>query len=272
MTTPERIYRRLLRVYPADFRRDYAEPMAQLFADQLRDSRAAGTMAGPLGLWIRTLLDLATSSISQHLERDRTVAHSAAPLPTVSSRALGIAGMLAGAVLLAPFLVTFEAGWFAPHLIVFNAFVMALAIGMHRRQATASLGLALAATATVVIANGWYLAMTALSMADLNPFGGQFGFIYFLAGIAHWGSAAAYGAATIVIGAFWRWSGALLLIGSVLAGLGMDRLGLVAGDSIFGPLSQVGIPLHGAAWIVLGAELAFRAPRLMRTDGLMPNG
>jgi hypothetical protein len=258
MSTPERIYRRLLRVYPVDFRRDYAEPMAQLFADELRDTRVAGGPAGTLGLWVRTLLDIFTSAVSQHLERDRTVAHSAAPMPTFSSRALGIAGILAGAVLLAPFVIAFEDGWFAPHIILFNAFVIALAVGMHRRQATTSPGLAVTATAAVVLANAWYLAMTALSMADVNPFGTQFGSIYFLASIALWGSAVAYGAASLVIGAFWRWGPALLVIGSLLAGLGMGRLGLVAGDSIFVPLSQVGIVMHGAGWILLGAELALR--------------
>jgi hypothetical protein len=265
MTTPERLYRRLLRVYPADFRRDYAEPMAQLFADQLREARMAGAPAGSLRLWIRTLLDVFTSVVSQHLERDRTVAHSAAPLPTISSRALGIAGILAGAVLLAPFVVTFEDGWFAPHIILFNAFVIALAVGMHRRQAAPSPGLAIGATAAVVIASGWYLAMTVLSMADVNPFGTQFGYLSFLAGLALWGTSAAYGAASLVIGAFSRWGAGMLLIGSVLAVTGMDRLGLVNGESIFVALSQVGIVLHGAGWILLGAELAFRAPRLVRT-------
>lgn len=258
MSTPERIYRRLLRVYPADFRREYGEPMSQLFADQLRDMRAVGTPAGSLRLWARTVLDIGTSALSQHLERDRTVAHSAAPIPTISSRALGIAGVLAGVVLLAPFVITFEDSWFGPHILLFNAFVIALAIGMHRRQAAASPGLAVVATSAVVVANAWYLVMTALSMADANPIGSQFGYVYFLAGIALWVSGAAYGAASLAIGAFWRWGPALLLIGSALAGLGMDRLGLVEGDSIIGPLSQVGIVMHGLGWIVLGAELALR--------------
>lgn len=257
MSTPERIYRRLLRVYPADFRRDYAEPMAQLFADQLRDTRESAATAGSIRLWIRTLLDILTSALSQHMERDRTVAHSAAPMPTISSRALGIAGVLAGVVLLAPFVITFEGAWFAPHIILFNAFVIALAVGMHRRQAIASPRLALVATAAVVVANAWYLAMTALSMTGVYPLG-AFGYIYFLAGIALWVSAVAYGAASLVIGAFWRWGPALLVIGSALAVTGIERLGLVAGDSIFGPLSQIGLVMHGAGWIVLGAELALR--------------
>lgn len=259
MSTPERIYRRLLRVYPSEFRRDYAEPMAQLFADQLRDTRVAHGPAGTLRLWVRTLLDTFTSAVLQHLERDRTVAHSAAPTPTISSRGLGIAGILAGIVLLAPFLVTFEDGWFAPHIILFNAFVIALAVGLHRRQAMQKPGLALAATTAVVIANAWYLVMTALSMADVNPFGTQFGYIYFLASIVLWVSATAYGAASLAIGAFWRWGPALLVMGSLLAGLGIDRLGLVTGDSILVPLSQVGIVMLGLGWIFLGTELALHA-------------
>lgn len=262
MSTPERIYRRLLWVYPADFRRNYAERMAQLFADQLRETRAAGVTAGSLRLWVRTLLDIFISALSQHLERDRTVAHSAAPIPTVSERTLGVAGVLAGLVLLAPFVITFEQAWFAPHIILFNAFVIALAVGLYRRQAATSPRLALAASALVVAANGWYLAMTVLGMADVNPFGTQFGYIAFLAGIALWGSTAAYGAASLVTGAFSRWGPICLVIGSVLAGLGMSRLGLATEDSIFVPLSQVGIVMHGVGWILLGAELALRAPAL----------
>ena len=37
-------------------------------------------------------------------------------------------------------------------------------------------------------------------------------------------------------------------------------MGLVGGDSIFGPLSQIGLFLHGVGWILLGAELALRSP------------
>ena len=265
MSTPERIYRRLLRMYPADFRRDYAEPMSQLFADRARDARIGRGPTGMLQLWVHILVDTVTTAASQHLERDRTMAHSAAPVPTVSSRAMGMAGILAGAVLLAPFVITFEDAWFAPHIILFDGFVIAVAFGMHRRQATSSRALATAATAGVVIANAWYLAMTALSMADVNPFGTQFGVIYFWASMALWLSAAGYGAASLVIGAFRRWGPALLVIGSLLAVLGIDRIGLVTGDSIFVLLSQIGIVLHGLGWIILGAELAWRSPRLERT-------
>jgi hypothetical protein len=42
------VYRSLLRLYPRSFRADYGEPMAQIFADRLRDTgRRAWFLAGP---------------------------------------------------------------------------------------------------------------------------------------------------------------------------------------------------------------------------------
>lgn len=258
MTGQERFYRRLLALYPAAYRDRFEAEMVQLFGDQLRDARDVGESGGSLRLWVRTISDLFTSALSERRRRNRTVAHSASSMPTTSARALGIAGVLAGLVLVAPFVITFEQAWFAPHIVAFNAFVIALVVGLHRRQAAGSPGLALAAGAAVIVANAWYLAMTVLSMADVNPFGAQFGNVYFVAGIVVWVSAAAYGGASLVIGAFSRWGPIFLAIGSVLAGLGMGRLGLATGDSILVPLSQIGIAMHGMGWILLGAELALR--------------
>lgn len=261
MSTHERIYRRLLSMYPAGFRARYSEPMVQLFADQLRDARGMGAPAGSLRLWVRTVLDLVTSVVSQHLERDRTVAHSATSTPSTSARALGIAGVLAGLILVIPYFVTIDDVWFPPRIILFNAFVIAVAVGLYRRQAAASPRLALAATAVVILANGWYLGNVMLGVADINLFGNAVGLVMSLSGIALWAAAALYGGASLVIGAFSRWGPILLVIGSVLAATGFDRLGLVDRDSIFGPLSQVGGVMHGAGWILLGAELALRASR-----------
>ncbi len=256
MSTHERIYRRLLSVYPASFRARYAEPMAQLFADQLRDAHGRR-----LSLWARTVGDLFTSAVSQHLERDRTVAHSAAPMPTFSARALGIAGVLAGIVLIVPYVVTIDETWFPPRIILFNAFVIAVAVGLYRRQAAASPRLAAVATAVVLVANAWYLGMVALGLSDANPFGGALGTVWLISGLFLWGAAAIYGAASLAIGAFSRWGPILLVIGSVLTATGIDRLGLASGDSIFGVLSQVGGVMHGVGWIVLGVELALGVSR-----------
>ncbi|MDH4335283.1 MAG: hypothetical protein OEW24_08535 [Chloroflexota bacterium] len=261
MSTHERIYRRLLRLFPAAFRARYAEPMAQLFADQLRDAREAGAPAGSLRLWARTAGDLLTSALSQHLERDRTVAHSAATVPSFSARALGIAGVLAGLVLIVPAVIAIDDVWYPPRIMLFNALVIALAVGLHRRQAAASPRLASVASALVILANGWYLGMVMLGVGDVNLFGTAIGSVMLFSGLFLWGAAAAYGAASLAIGAFSRWGAVLLVIGSLVGITGLDRFGLTHGDfgAFFDTAAQVGIALHGVGWILLGAELALRA-------------
>ena len=55
-----RLYRGLLRLYPRSFRADYGEPMAQLFADRVRD---AGARA-----WLPTVPDLLVTVPVQRIE------------------------------------------------------------------------------------------------------------------------------------------------------------------------------------------------------------
>lgn len=66
MKVSERIYRILLKAYPARYRRTYEEQMAQLFGDQLRCTGGAGAL---LALWLRTLADLLRTLPARHLER-----------------------------------------------------------------------------------------------------------------------------------------------------------------------------------------------------------
>ncbi len=74
MTDHQRIYRRLLRLYPADFRHEYEGEMRRLFAEQLWDARKSGGGRKAIaGLWSRTLLDLAATAPRQHLERTNRV-------------------------------------------------------------------------------------------------------------------------------------------------------------------------------------------------------
>ena len=58
------LYRILLTLYPADFRRAYGELMLQLFRDQLRDARRVGGYAW-LILWWRTLTDFIVSALAE---------------------------------------------------------------------------------------------------------------------------------------------------------------------------------------------------------------
>lgn len=59
----EWLYRRLLWLYPADFRRDYGALMVQIF----NDMRADG---GGLRFWMRILRDLAVSAITERFYQD----------------------------------------------------------------------------------------------------------------------------------------------------------------------------------------------------------
>ena len=58
MRLSERLYRWLLRLYPARFREEYGTPLQRQFRDEYRDVASASSA---LRLWFRTLLDLARS-------------------------------------------------------------------------------------------------------------------------------------------------------------------------------------------------------------------
>ena len=72
--------------------------------------------------------------------------------PSISSRLLGLTGILGGAVLLAAFLVDIPPDFAVLRLVLFNLGAMAIVIGVHRRQASASRGLALAAAVPALLA------------------------------------------------------------------------------------------------------------------------
>jgi hypothetical protein len=73
--TSERLYRILLKAYPARYRHEYEEAMAQCFRDQLR---TANTTAKRICFWFRIMTDFTLTVPVRHLERlmrrDRTPA------------------------------------------------------------------------------------------------------------------------------------------------------------------------------------------------------
>src|SRR5688572_17539865 len=60
-----RLYRLLLRLYPAAFRHEYGEELCRIFA---RDRRDAASPAAVLALWIRALIDTAANATRVHLD------------------------------------------------------------------------------------------------------------------------------------------------------------------------------------------------------------
>lgn len=181
----------------------------------------------------------------------------AAPSPSAPSRVLGAAGVLGGTVLLAAFVVDIAAGFNDARLILYVVGAIAVTIGVHRRQAAMAPRLSLAVAAIAVVANGWSLAMIVYARGQDHPFGGDYGLVYFLAFLAMWLTDAAVGFAALRIGVVTRLGASALVIGSLLAILGMDRLGLSSAMDItvFGRLGLTGVALNGVGWILLGLDV-----------------
>jgi hypothetical protein len=256
----ERAYRGLLRLYPAEFRGRFSNEMAQLFGDQLRDARTRGP-AGATVTWLRALGDVAVTAASEHTRRNRTVAHSLTTSPPASSRLLGLAGILGGVVLIAALLIDIGPELNVLRLILFNVGAMAVVIGVHRRQAAAAPALARAVAIAAFVANAWSLAMIVLPAGGIDPLGaGDFGLVLFAMGVSMWLADAAFGLVSFRLGVVSRLGALALAIGSILAIMGIDRLGLTSADkpTILGTLALAGVVLNGVGWILLGLDVATR--------------
>ncbi len=59
-TIGERVYRRLLRLYPRDFSDDYADEMTHLYRDRVRSE-------GATGVWLALVADLARTAPREQL-------------------------------------------------------------------------------------------------------------------------------------------------------------------------------------------------------------
>jgi hypothetical protein len=279
-----RVYAGLLRAYPAPFRKRYEDEMVLLFGDQLRDARAAGGPGGVTSTWIRTLIDLASSAVGEHLRKDRTMAQSLATFePTRGMRLLGMLAMIGGILLIGVF---FWTGLFAGpdntiRLVLFALAGPAIGLALYQRQAVVAPRLALVATAAVVIAGLWYTTTNILALNAPRPWAGAGGVVYSLSSLSLWLSAAVFGAIALRIGAIWRgmtrWFAAtariaavVLVVGGPLSGLGDDRWGLTDNADYGAVITQaalLGVFLTGAGWALLGAVLmlAGRRPRAKAT-------
>ena len=65
-----RIYSWLLAAYPGRFRAEYGIHMAQVFRDVCRRDYRRRGLRGMAALWARTSLDLARTTVEEHLQRD----------------------------------------------------------------------------------------------------------------------------------------------------------------------------------------------------------
>ena len=70
ISVSDRIYRRLLVIYPEDFRSEYAGEMARYFGEMCEDALRRGGLLALLMMWLQTLSELA---LSARAERARTI-------------------------------------------------------------------------------------------------------------------------------------------------------------------------------------------------------
>ncbi|MBI4202737.1 MAG: hypothetical protein HY532_06485 [Chloroflexi bacterium] len=101
MDRPLAVYRCMLRMYPAKFRREYGEAMTQLFADLLADQRQSVQPLGTFRLWVQTVVDTLSSASRERMEETMhsNVALTRALLiavPIAVFAAMGLAGLYAG--------------------------------------------------------------------------------------------------------------------------------------------------------------------------------
>jgi len=87
----KRVYRLLLAAYPKEFRREYGARMEQTFGDLYRERVNEGGYIGLTGLWARTLLDLASTSMVQRIEERRI---SSSGVVEVNERKLAGVGLV----------------------------------------------------------------------------------------------------------------------------------------------------------------------------------
>ena len=246
----ERLYRALLRLFPADFRDRFGEDMVQLFHDKLRDARTGHAPWGTVSAWLGMLGDVVAMAASERLRRNRQVAHSLSSRPPLEERVLGIAGIVGGAVLLTAFVIDVPSGLNAMRIALFNLGAIAVVIAVLRRSVPASL-LAIGVGVVVILVNALYGFM---ALADIHAVAPLW------AGVALWLTTALFGLNIVREGGLTRWGALALAVGSVLAVTGIDRLGLVSATSptVFNTLAQVGIVTVGLGWVVLGIDVATR--------------
>ena len=173
-------------------------------------------------------------------------------------RVLGVVGILGGVALLLAFVTDIPSDLGVLRLVLFFIGSIAVTVALALRASLADRQTIVVASVAVAL-NVASIAMVVLSIGRDHPFGGDFGLVWFWIAFATWLADAAVGLLawrqrhTTTIGAL------VLAIGSVLAILGMDRLGLssAADVTVFGSLGLLGVALNSVGWVLIGLDLVF---------------
>ncbi len=193
--------------------------------------------------------------------------------PSITTRALGVLGVVGGLGLLLAYAVAIPSSLNTLRLALFCGGAIAIALATYGRHAAISRRLARAGTIPLVAANVWYIAWILLSLGEQRPFAGDFGLVGFWAALAFWLADAWFGVVALRLGVVWRWAALVLVAGSLTAITGIDRLGFTseADPTVFGPIALTGVALSGLAWILLGVQVAFLGTGRLGTGRLRPS-
>ena len=256
-----RIYHRLLAAYPGRFRAEYGQHMAQVFRDTCRRDYSRGGLPGMMALWARTSLDLARTTVEEHIERG--IEMNREKFVRWSGWAL-----VAGAVLFAAGLIignydshdmdpiggadaVYEYGQAAGLVlgqVLFVIGLLGLRAGYARRSGSLGAGLLLLAVIGSVVSLAGLLAMSSLEDGWLVWMGGYLAMTLALA---------IFGIVAVRRRVFSRWNYA-----PILAGIGIPFLfgiGMVGVDSLSGSAPEWGsllaVVLTSAGLILIGYRM-----------------
>jgi hypothetical protein len=255
--TSLRVYRTLLRLYPANFRDRYGGEMVQLLGDQLRDARNSGRLSSLVVTWFRSLDDLITTSLSERLAPSLGP-QSLGPAPSRLTRTLGLAGIAGGAVLIASFV-----GFLWPSNDVFNARLIVLNVGsitiataLARRWTAGRSKLVLATAMAVVVVNLVHLVLIARIVAQPGEPGfGSYPPPYGRVLQAMWLTGAAFGIVSLVRRVGSRPGSVSLVVGSAIAfAMTLD----VPFNDTIRTVALSGVGLAGLGWVLFGIDVATR--------------
>lgn len=255
--TSLRLYRALLRLYPAAFRERFGDEMVQLLGDQLRDARTGRSRNRLAATWLLTLGDLITTSLSERLSPSAGP-QSLGPAPSRLMRAFGLAGIAGGAVLIGSF-VSFlwpDNDAFNARLIVLNVGSIATATALARRWTARPSMLVTATAIGVVVVNLVHLVLiTQIVARPGQPVDGPFPPLYAPVLQLMWLMGIAFGIVSLLRRVGSRPASVSLAVGSAVA-FAMT-LGVPFNETIR-TIALTGVGLAGLGWVLLGIDVVTR--------------
>ena len=180
-------------------------------------------------------------------------------------RVAGILGVVGGGVLLAAFLpsLVIPADVNNGRLLLYFLGAGAVSWATLRAGMLGPGTRAAVAAGAIIVLSAVSALIVVIASTRQPPFAGEFGLVAFWIGLATWIASSVFGLLLVRRPAPVGLGGIALAVGSALAILGMDRLGLTSSTNptVLGPVALVGVALDGLGWVLLGLALVVAPPR-----------